>query len=111
MGNIYIGMDPCLVLSSIQKANRFTKHNMKKSMTLPKLRETDDKNKTVQRMDTWQSRFSDIRDNPCLGWNSSNKKFRESKSMAVGREIYFGCISTIIRNAMVHVMKRCMRSL
>ena len=88
-------MDPCLVLSSIQKANRFTKHNMKKSMTLPKLRETDDKNKTVQRMDTWQSRFSDIRDNPCLGWNSSNKKIRESESMALGRDIYFGCISTI----------------
>ena len=72
-------MDPCLVLSSLQKANRFTKHNMKKSKTFPKTLEADDKNKVVHRMDTWQSKFSDIRDNPCLGWNSSNKKFRESK--------------------------------
>ena len=77
MWNIYIGMDPSLVLSSLQKANRFTKHNMKKSITFQKVLETDDKHKIVQRMDTWQSKFSDIRDNPCLGWNSSNKKFRE----------------------------------
>ena len=77
-------MDPCLVLSSLQKANRFTKHNMKKSITLPKLLETDDKNKIVHSMDTWQSKFSDIRDNPCLGWNSLNKKFRESKNIKYG---------------------------
>ena len=87
-------MDPCLVLSSLQKANRFTKHNMKKSKTFPKTLEADDKNKVVHRMDTWQSKFSDIRDNPCLGWNSSNKKFCESKIMAVGIELCSSCTHT-----------------
>ena len=94
------GMDPSLVLSSEQKANRFTKHNMRKAMTNPDLVERDDPNSSKHK-EADSSEILNVvdidpvpqyaNDNANFDLNFSTYKYREAKKLGSG----ITCILTL----------------
>ena len=87
------GMDPSLVLSSEQKANRFIKHNKRKSMTNSHLVEPEDQNsmrhkeadssETLNVVDVDSiPQYAD--DNTNFDLNFSTYKYRKAKKLGSG---------------------------
>ena len=91
--DLLTGMDPSLVLSSEQKANRFTKHNMRKAMTNPDLVERDDPNSSKHK-EADSSEILNVvdidpvpqyaNDNANFDLNFSTYKYRKAKKLGSG---------------------------
>ena len=87
------GMDPSLVLSSEQKASRFTKHNMRKAIINPDLVEPDDPNSTEHRGADSSETLNVVDIDPIPQYangnanfdlNFSTYKYREAKRLGSG---------------------------
>ena len=86
-------MDPSLVLTSEQKANRFTKHNMRKELIHQELVDPDDQNIIEYKEDETPETLNvtDIdpipqyaTDNVSFDLNFSTYKYRQSKNIGSG---------------------------
>ena len=87
------GMDPSLVLTSEQKANRFTKHNMRKSMTHQDLGDPDDQNIIEHKEDETPKTLNVAYIDPIPQYATANVsfdlsfstyKYRQSKNIGSG---------------------------
>ena len=86
-------MDPSLVLTSEQKANRFTKHNMRKELIHQELVDPDDENIIEHKEDETSETLNveDINpitqydtDNANFDLHSSTYKYRQLKNIGSG---------------------------
>ena len=93
-------MDPSLVLTSEQKANRFTKHNMRKEVIHQELVDPDDQNISEHKEDETSETLNVVdidsvpqyaNDNANFDLNFSTYKYREAKKLGSG----ITCILTL----------------
>ena len=69
------GMDPSLVLTSEQKANRFTKHNMRKELIHQELVDPDDQNIIEHKEDETSETLNVVDINPIPQYDTDNANF------------------------------------
>ena len=86
-------MDPSLVLTSEQKANRFTKHNMRKELIHQELVDPDDQNTIEHEEDETSETLNVVDINPISQYDTYNAnfdlhlstyKYRQSKNIGSG---------------------------
>ena len=68
-------MDPSLVLTSEQKANRFTKHNMRKEVIHQELVDPDDQNISEHKEDETSETLNVVDINPIPQYDTDNANF------------------------------------